>query len=685
MNRKHDLRAALVLLLVILLGLFFFPTRRSDAMVPADILTIRTVGLTDLSADGHALLYTVGTYDPQTRRRLTSLYRRDLDTGQDLLLFAPADKSWGAVWRPDGQAIAYFRTVGQKTQIWSMDADGGGRRPLGPVPADPGDLFWAPDGSALAWVAGAAVGSYEGLAGQYLVADGIGYRHLDAGYRQGTLKQLFVMDTADTVARRLTDLPLDVTGLSWSPEADALVIAAQTEKDLGWNLNTDLWVVPRQGGEPRQITANPGPDRNPLWLPDGRIAYLRSVDPLWEAAPMAIAVVSPQTGDEGPLQMHGEGFNDRIFRFTAADGRYFALGARRGCLDLLQVQGDRLDLLTDGGHDFWSVKVAGSRAILTGAGQTMPGAIFLVDLAEEVAGPHLPQVLIDPNQAWCRQVGLTEPEPFTVVVDDRSIQGWFFKPQGMAPDQRVPLVLSIHGGPEWMYGGYFLPEFHILPTFGYALVIANPTGSTGYGIEFQNGVRGDWVERPGRELAACVDLAIAQGWADPQRLAVMGGSYGGHLAADLTTRTDRFRAAAVDRMFPDLIGFWGTTDEKWFPEWEFLGRPWQEGARQIYLRNSPTTRVDKVRTPTLISHGMRDYRCLVAGGEIWFSCLQAQGVPARFLRFDQEGHGLRDPSAQVFYQEQLLNWFDRYVLDLVEPDPLEPFPSAALEDSLRHD
>ena len=273
-----------------------------------------------------------------------------------------------------------------------------------------------------------------------------------------------------------------------------------------------------------------------------------------------------------------------------------------------------------------------------------------------------PRIEIDPNADWRSQVELFEPEPFSVEVDGRTIEGWFFKPEHLEDGRKVPVVLSIHGGPEWMYGGYFLPEFHILPRFGYGVVIANPTGSMGYGTEFRTGIRGDGVDRPGRELMACLDLAVAQGWADPERLAVMGGSYGGHLGAALTTQSDRFRAAALDRMYPYLFSFWGTTDEKWFPEWEFMGKPWERAAREVYLRNSPVQRVDRVNTPTLISQGMLDYRCLIAGGEIWFSALQSRGVPARFIRFENEGHGIGHPVNKVFYYNQLLDWFDEHVL-----------------------
>jgi len=398
---------------------------------------------------------------------------------------------------------------------------------------------------------------------------------------------------------------------------------------------------------------------------------LRATEPLWESAPNAVAELDPDRGEAGKLQLLGLDYDNYFWNFTMHAGEPYVLGSHRGCLDLVRLGRQGPEFLTDGGHDFWSLQIVNHQVYLHGAGQTLPGAIFQVDLAEKIRGLHRPRVLIDPNRDWREKVGLVEPEAFVVSVDGRDIEGWFFKPDLTAADQRVPTVLSIHGGPQWMYGGYFLPEFHILPRFGYGVVVCNPTGSMGYGIEFMKEVRGDWTGRPAREVLAAVDLAVAQGWADPDRLAVIGGSYGGHLGAALTTQTDRFRAAALDRMFPDTIAFWGTTDEKWFPEWEFRGRPWEPQARDVYLANSPYEEVANVVTPTLISHGMLDYRCLIAGGEMWFSALQSLGVPSRFIRFENEGHGIRNPANLVFYHNQMLNWFDEHVLGPVASEEVD--------------
>ncbi|MCP4574605.1 MAG: S9 family peptidase [bacterium] len=643
-------------LLLVLLGALA-TAGAAAAMVPEDLRTMRTVAVADLSPDGRHLIYSVTAWDAAAGTSSSHLYRRDLDTGEDLLLFAPADRSRGPVWRPDGEAMAFLRETDDGTELWLMDADGGERRRATTWTGTFGPLRWSPDGTALAWTAGGTVGEYAGEPGVRVVAENLGYRHLDTGLREGRLGQVFVLELADGAVRRLFEAPLDARGLDWSPDGVNLVFAAKHRADLGWNLDTNLWLVPRAGGEPRRLTANPGPDEKPRWLPDGRIAYVRAVDPLWESGPRTVTMLDPDAGENGDPVHHA--FPDFFWRYAVHDGWVHVLGTRRGSMDLVRLApAAEPEILTDGEFDYWSIHVGGHRAVLAGAGQTLPSGIFVVDL--DRGGARLE---IDPNAAWRARADLVVPEPFSVEVDGTAIEGWFFKPLDAGPDHPVPLVLSIHGGPEWMYGGYFLPEFHVLPRFGYGVVMANPVGSTGYGYEFQAAIRGDWVERPSREVLACVDLAVAQGWADPDRLAVMGGSYGGFLGAELTVRTDRFRAAALDRMLPDPVTFWGTTDEKWFPEWEFHGRPWDPEARPVYERNSPYDRADRCDTPTLVSHGMRDYRCLVTGAEMWFSALQARGVPSRLIRFEQEGHGISGLENRIFYLEELLTWFDRHVLE----------------------
>jgi dipeptidyl aminopeptidase/acylaminoacyl peptidase len=626
------------------------------ALVPAELVDLRTCGIGDLSPDGRLLIYTVGEYDAERAEVRTRVHLRDLDDGRDQLLFTPDDRAGRFAFAPDGQTVAFTRGGDDGDEVWLMGADGTDRRRLA-GPGRFGDLVWSPDGTALAFVRLDREPGYEGRVGEITVADDLGWRHLGLGEREGRLRQAHVLELETGEVRALPAPNLDVRELAWSPDGRRLVLSAKHRRALGRTLDTELWIVARDGTGLRRLSRNPGPDIHPIWLDDGTIAAQSHPDSLHESRPAAIVV--RDAADGRTVATLAGAFGDVVWGFWHHEGTFYLRGARRGSAGLFVAGADGERRVGPEGWNFWDVRFGGRRAVLWGTTLTNPGSLLLLDLQTGRT-----RTLLDPNGRWAERVELAEPERFTVTVEGRAIEGWVFRPdEAVSGGQPAPTVLSIHGGPEWMYGAAFLPEFHVLPTFGYAVLAANPTGSTGYGPEFLADIQGDWVGRPARELMAVVDHAVAMGWSDPDLLAVMGGSYGGHLGAALTTQTDRFAAAALDRMYPQTAAFWGATDEKWFPEWEFGGRPFDDHARETYRRNDPFEQVDRVTTPTLLSHGLRDFRCPEDGTVGWFSALQALGVPTRLLRFHDEGHGIGGRANQIFYLEQVLAWFDRWVLE----------------------
>ena len=624
-------------------------------LIPADLHELRTCAIGALSADGRFLIYTVGHHDARDGRLLETVHMRDLAGGGQQVLFTPDDRAGGFAFSPDGRTVVFTRGTDLGTEVWLMGRDGTQRRRVA-GPGIYGKLLWSPDGTTLAHIVPARDPDYEGVPGLITVADDLGWRHLHHGEREGRLRRLHLLDLETGEDRAVFSPQLDVRSAAWSPDGSRLVLAAKHRRHLGRTLTTDLYLVDRDGEGPLlRLTDGPGPDEHPIWLPDGTIASLSHADSLYESAPPHIVVRDAATGRE--LARHLQDFDNCIWGLWHHAGRFYYRGAWRGSLALFEAAESRGRQLSEQGWNCWDIHFGGGRAVFTAGSMTSPGALFSLDLRSGRTTP-----LLDPNERWRRRVGLIEPLRFAVTVEGRAIEGWAFLPDDHVPGQGMPTVLSIHGGPEWMYGGTFLPEFHVLPTFGYTVLAANPTGSSGYGLAFMQDVRGDWIDRPVRELEAVVDHAVDAGWTESSLLAVMGGSYGGYLAAAMTIRTDRFRAAACDRMYPHLEAFWGATDEKWFPEWQFGGRPFDEGAREIYRRNDIFAAVGQVRTPTLISHGLRDYRCPEDGSIMWYSALQSQGVPARLLRFHDEGHGIRNRRSQVFYLEQVLAWFERWVL-----------------------
>jgi dipeptidyl aminopeptidase/acylaminoacyl peptidase len=269
------------------------------------------------------------------------------------------------------------------------------------------------------------------------------------------------------------------------------------------------------------------------------------------------------------------------------------------------------------------------------------------------------------NDALRREVGFAAGERFTVAsVGGREIEGWLMKPFGYDPTRRYPLVLYIHGGPHSNYGEGWFDEFQNLAGAGMMVLFTNPRGSTGYGADFTYSTRGRWGAEDYQDLMRAVDVVARRPDVDSTRMGVTGGSYGGFMTAWVTTRTDRFKAAQVDRMISDWTYWYGASDAQGLTEFEFSGRPWENQA--MYDSLSPVRHVARVRTPTLLVQSEDDFRTPMGDAEMWFTSLRKQGVPAEFVRYPRSTHELSrsgEPWLLVDRLGRLRQWFGYWLAE----------------------
>jgi dipeptidyl aminopeptidase/acylaminoacyl peptidase len=269
-------------------------------------------------------------------------------------------------------------------------------------------------------------------------------------------------------------------------------------------------------------------------------------------------------------------------------------------------------------------------------------------------------------------VALVEPEERWSEVDGRRIQGWYYPPipgdatAGRRRSPRAPLVLEIHGGPHTLYGWAPMWEWQVLAGQGIGVYAANPRGSEGYGQAFNAANSGDWGDGPMRDVLAGVDDLVADGRADPDRLGVTGGSYGGYLTTWIVAHDDRFRAAMTCRGVSDMTTLMLTGDIA-SGDWarlEFGAAPWEDLA--LYASISPLTYAHRIRTPLLIQHAEDDIRTTVAQAESLFTVLRSLGRPVRLMRVPGETHELTrsgTPYRRVAHLEQVRDWFRWYLVD----------------------
>jgi dipeptidyl aminopeptidase/acylaminoacyl peptidase len=349
----------------------------------------------------------------------------------------------------------------------------------------------------------------------------------------------------------------------------------------------------------------------------------------------------------------------------------FVLAATRGDTPLwrVPVDGGEATKIVDrpGQVHAFAFCAAGTTLALNLADHRNPGDVFCADAAD--AAGSLRQ-LTGANAELFAEVALAEPEAFEYGgAEGWPIHAWIMPPHGLTEGEKYPLLLEIHGGPHAAYGNNFMFEFQLLAAQGWGVLFTNPRGSTSYGERFTMASNDDWGGNDYRDVMLGVDAALARApWADPARLGVLGGSYGGYLtnwivSQDPQVGAPRFKAAVTMRSICNMVSKWGASDIGFYGnDLQWGGPPWKNF--QFYVDRSPLTHVEKVVTPLLIIHSERDLRCPIEQGEQFFSALKYLRRTVEFVRFPDEGHELSrsgQPIHRLENQRRIVGWFQKYL------------------------
>jgi dipeptidyl aminopeptidase/acylaminoacyl peptidase len=317
--------------------------------------------------------------------------------------------------------------------------------------------------------------------------------------------------------------------------------------------------------------------------------------------------------------------------------------------------------VADGHFDSPQVAPDGETVILTGMKVTMPSEIFAVHLKSN--GPAQITQLTQINAPVLSQVAMSPLESFWFTGAAKAkVQGFIVKPPNFDPSKKYPVKFLIHGGPEGAWGNSWSYRWNpeLFASNGYVVVMINPRGSTGYGQKFTQDIIGDWGGKPYDDLMLGLDYAEkTYSYLDKTRECALGASYGGYMVNWLLGHTDRFKClVSHDGMF-NTVSAYGTTEELWFPEYEFQGTPWTN--RAGYDKWSPNNFATKFKTPTLVVHSQLDYRLDVSEGLQLFTYLQRLKVPSKMLYFPDEGHWVLKPQNGQLWYKTVNEWVDSYL------------------------
>lgn len=626
-------------------------------------LDLKTVSAPKLSPDGNWVVYSTSEWNREKNKRDAHLHLVPARGGESIQLTNGEKGESGAVWSPDSKSIAFLADRGpaepaKGAQAWVIRLAGGEAKQITKEDSAVSHLTWSPDGKSLAYVV-------KDPPADKAAREKRKKEKFDAVVVEQDLefKHLWIVEIESGKKRRLTNGAFSVSAPRFSPDGTRIAFVQSPEgtngsayRDITGDRRTDIYVVPATGGDAKQITNSPAGDTDPQWSPDGgSIAYVSRDDPKSWAAKADIYVV-PATGG-APRNLTKDWNESASDPMWNGDQIRFAGGMSfYGHLYAVPIKGGAVKQVTSGDRLLTQFDSAADRVVYAASGPKQTDDIYIADIDGKnerrltIANPALDSIAL----------GETETVKWQ-APDGLAVEGLLVKPIGYEAGRKYPLVLLVHGGPHsrWAAGLTQLRTAQIYAAEGYATLLANPRGSTGYGTKFMQANNADWGGKDFQDLMAGVDAMIARGVADPAKLAVAGGSYGGFMTFWTITQSNRFKAAIGHAGISDWYSFYGQSDIPGLMEYGFGGHAWTEADR--FRKYSPITYVEKVTTPILITHGEEDRRVAIAQAEQYYRALKLRGVDTQFVRYPREGHGITEPNHQIDQFERHLGWLKRHI------------------------
>jgi dipeptidyl aminopeptidase/acylaminoacyl peptidase len=664
---------------MIVLCLVLLPTRGAEAQRSIsldDLYRLRSLSDPQISPDGGWVAYTVSVPDSIHDRNDSDVWMTSWDGARSLRLTWTPGKEHTPRWSPDGHFLAFLTARDDKheaDQIWLLDRGGGEAERITDLPGGVSDYAWAPDSKRIALIAAdpdsdAIAQESDTLMAKRrppIVIDRLQFKKDEEGYLTHRRDHLYILDLTSRRAELVTPGDYDELHPSWSPNSRSIAFVSKRRAEADRDDNWDLYVVDAAAGAtPRQLTTFPGPDmdpewesRAPSWSPDGNlISYMQGGrNELIYYAGQKIAVV-PTAGGPARLLTAALDRNPLSPTFSADGGSVLFLLEDDQASHLARVPaaGGSVEKLVEGRRTISDLSVGpGGKVAVLASSPAAPAEIYAVE------GKELRQITHQ-NDAWLAGVRLSPVEEISFKSKDGTeIHGFLVKPANYQPGVRYPTILRIHGGPVSQYSNEFESDWQIFASAGYAVVAANPRGSSGRGEKFSTAIWAAWGQKDGEDVLAAVDYAVAQGIADPARLGVGGWSYGGILTNEVIARDQRFKAATSGAGQGNALAGYGT--DQYIREYEAeLGQPWRKP--DVWMRVSyPFFHADRIVTPTLFLCGDEDFNVPLLNSEQMYQALRSLGRQTQLVIYPGEPHGLKRPSHLRDRLERYLAWYGKFL------------------------
>src|SRR5215469_1244731 len=637
-----------------------------------------------ITPDGQFIAYTVDSTSLKEDKTESRIWMIPSPGGDSIPLTAEGVSSSHPRWSPDGKFLAFLSSRKDpdgndgKTQVYLLSRMGGEAQRLTDAVQGVDDFEWAPDAKQLVLVLrdpsseekeaatnqakrGENASERKSKARPPWVIDRLQFKMDNVGYLDRRRTHLYVFSLATKTQRQVTSSDFDDSEPSWSPDSKLLAFQSnRTAPDPDRTYNSDIWVVAADnrdlGAHAAKVTNFDGEKSRPSWSPDGKwITYEASTDlKLFYYATKHVAV-SPAEGGEAKILTKAFDRMATVPRFAPDGKSIYFIADDDGTQTLARVNtADSKVTRAIGGRltvDSYSFSKDGTLAA-TISTTDHPYELFTIPGGQLTRLTHL-------NDEWLSQHKLVKAEYVSFRSQDGTlVHGYLYKPSDYAAGKKYPTILRPHGGPVEEYEDEYFDIAQLFVANGYMVLLPNPRGSSGYGVDFAKAIYADWGNKDYQDDVAFLDWALAQGLADPDKLGVGGWSYGGISTDFIIGQTNRFKAAISGAGSANFTSFWGHDQyqREYVTE---LGYPWEN--REVWDRIAPFYRMKNILTPTLFVGGNIDCNVPILGGEQMYESLKELGRETMLVVYPDEYHEFKTPSHIKDLNERYLAWYAHYV------------------------
>ncbi|MFB3110630.1 MAG: prolyl oligopeptidase family serine peptidase [Gemmatimonadales bacterium] len=647
------------LLSAVLISLAAAPTLAQErrAMTTDDGLEMVSVGNALMSPDGQWVLYSRSELNWDDNKRETTYHMIPAGGGESFQFIGKAGGS-GFQFSPDGKYLSFRRAVEEIQQIFVMRTNGGEAVQLTKHKTSVGTYQWSEDSGRIFFVADEPR-SEEDEKEYKKGNDAIFVDEGPNGQRESKWNNLWVFDVEDKKGSQITTEDFRIGSFHVSPNAKRIVYTARRENLRNQQYLAEIFLHDLEDSSTTRLTNNRAPEGRLSWAPDGvHFAYRAVSDTDWEQNQNKIRVMNADTKEHRLVS--GE-FTGSISQIAwTPDSRAILFGGRQGTnsnLYRLDVRSGKVDQITDvvGTMSVGSFSKDRTKMVYSYQDFDTPS-----DLYVSPTNDYGPTRLTDANPSIETDFLLANG----AVIRWRStngleIEGILLLPETYRRGTRMPLLLHVHGGPAGAFSNSFRSSYHVWAGLGYAQLLPNVRGSSGYGDTFLQGNYQDIGGGDYRDLMSGVDYVIEAGYVDPDQMGIRGWSYGGILGGWTITQTDRFKGASLGAMVSDWPSEYAPGFNHDVRLWYIGGTPWENP--EAWRQKSALTHVANITTPTLLMHGINDRTDTEPQSMMFFTAIRDQGRTARYIKFPREPHGFREPRHQRIRDIEEIRWIQKYV------------------------